>query len=81
MNRRDLPSLLGDLDDLALRCKDAGVPPACLEFLGRARDTLWLHSQLPERDSVPPVIQGNLEARATANKHFQNARNLLKGIK
>lgn len=82
MNRRDLPTLLADLDDLALRAKDAGVTPDVLDALGRARDALYLLSQLPKRDSVPPVFEDerptypprNHEARKTASDHFQKAR-------
>lgn len=80
VNRRDLPTLLADLDDLALRCKDAGVAPIVLSCLGRARDCLWLESQTPERDSVPPVLDANRATRALADSHFQAARKILKGI-
>ena len=35
-----------------------------------------------ERTStVPPALAGNLEARATASKHFQDARRILRGIR
>lgn len=82
MNRRDLPTLLADLDDLALRCKDAGVTQDILSCLGHARDGLYLLSQLPERESVPPVWEDerpsyaprNAETRKTATEHFRKAR-------
>lgn len=81
MNRRDLPTLLADLDDLCLRAKDAGVTPALLHTLGQARDQLWLLSQLPERESVPPLFEANQHERRTAIEHFRRARELVKDIK
>ncbi len=80
MNRRSLPELLADLDDLTLRSRDAGVTPDILTHLARARDALYLLSQLPERDSVPPLFESNQPARRTANEHFRNASKLMKGI-
>ena len=79
MNRRDLPSILADLDDLALRCKDAGITPDVLGILGRARDSLYLLSQLPERESVPPLYESNQPTRTAGIESFRKARAILKG--
>jgi hypothetical protein len=81
LNRRDLPTLLADLDDLCLRAKDAGVTPALLHTLGQARDQLWLLSQLPERESVPPLLEANQPARTAATIAFRAARKILADLK
>lgn len=80
MNRRDLPTLLADLDDLLSRAKDADVPQVTLDALHRARLALYLDSQAPDRESVPPLFETNQPARRTAVEHFRAARALVKGI-
>lgn len=83
MNRRDLPTLLSDLDDLALRCKDAGVTADVMAYLGRARDALYLLAELPITVEAPPAFEPderpsytprNFEARRTATEHFRRSR-------
>lgn len=50
----------------------------CLERLATQAERLFPHS---ERKSIPPVLAANQESRATASKHFKEARRLLKGIR
>ncbi len=81
MNRRDIPSILADLDDVALRAKDAGITPEVMTHLGRARDALYLLSQLPERESCPPLYESNQPVRTAATIAFRRARKLLEEVK
>lgn len=81
MNRRDLPTLLADLDDLMGRAKDAGVPQVTLDALHRARLALYLDSQGTERESVPPLFEANQPKRNAANEAFRNVRKILKDIR
>lgn len=79
MNRRDLPTLLADLDDLMGRAKDAGVPQPTLDALHRARLALYLDSQASERESLPPLFEANQPVRNAATEAFRNTRKILKG--
>lgn len=79
MNRRDLPALWADLSELTLRCRDAGVSDSTMTYLARARDCLYLESQIQERESLPPLVESNQAKRTAATEAFRNARKLLKG--
>jgi hypothetical protein len=69
--------LAGDIRDCAMRARDLGFDREAADLHGVA-DTI---TKQPERPSLPPVLASNQEARATASKHFQEARRLLKGIR
>lgn len=81
MNRRDIPAILADLDDVASRCKDAGADAEIMGSLQRARAALYVLSQLPDRESLPPLCESNQPKRTAATMAFQRARKLLEGIK
>ncbi len=70
--------LVGDIRDCAMRARGLGFPIESEELNKSANQ---IEYRLTRSDSVPPVLAGNQEARATASKHFQEARRLLKGIK
>ncbi len=71
--------LVFDIRDCAKRLRALG-------FAGFAEDLYHAANELErkapdERPSSPHILASNKEARATASKHFQEARRLLKGIK
>lgn len=70
--------LVGDVRDCAMRARDLGFPVEADE-LSKAADKI--EYQLTRSPSMPPVLAGNQVARATASKHFQEARRLLRDIK
>lgn len=72
--------LVGDIRDCALRAKDLGFSTAWQD-LCHVADCIEVGAKGSERLSLPPVLASNQEARATASKHFQEARRLLKGIR
>lgn len=72
--------LVGDIRDCASRLKDLGFPGFAEDLYHAANETERL-ARASERPSLPPVLASNQEARATASKHFQEARRLLKGIR
>lgn len=80
MNRRDIPAILADLDELALRCRDAGVEADIMGSLQRARAGLYVLAQLPDRESLPPLCEANQPKRTAATEAFRKARALLKGL-
>lgn len=65
--------LAGDIQDCANRARDLG-------YQGLADSLLLLSQELRDLPSRPSVPIANIEARSLASRHFQNARNLLKGI-
>lgn len=79
MNRRDLGTVLSDLDELLTRAADADASQGTLELLNRARMSLYLDTRLPERDSVPPLLESNSPTRTKAEESFRKARAILKG--
>lgn len=72
--------LVGDIRDCAMRARDLGFTDRS-EALGRIADDIEHWASREERPSSPHILASNKEARATASKHFQEARRLLKGIK
>jgi hypothetical protein len=72
-----IAELAGDVRDCAGRLKDLGFPVFAEDLYHAANEA----ERLARRDSLPPTLAGNAEARATASKHFQKARELLRGIK
>jgi hypothetical protein len=79
MNRRSIPELSADLEDLVLRCKDAGVEQETLAALQRARLGLYLEEakQLREAEAFPeerPSYAPNAATRRTATEHFRKAK-------
>jgi hypothetical protein len=72
--------LVGDIRDCAMRARDLCYPSVA-NYLCLAADAIENESKRDERPSMPPVLASNQEARATASKHFQEARRLLKGIR
>lgn len=81
MNRRDIPAILADLDDVASRCRDAGADAEIMGSLSRARGALYVLSQLPDTPSMPPLCEANQPKRTAATVAFQRARKLLEGVK
>lgn len=81
MNHRDLPSLLGDLEDLASRLKDAGVPTDVVAHVVNAQVGLRLLIMRGDRESVPPLVEQNQPARNAATQAFRNVRKLLKDVR
>ena len=72
--------LVGDIRDCAGRARDLGFSSAA-DDLCHVADCIEHGAKRDERPSMPPVLVSNQEARATASKHFQEARRLLKGIR
>lgn len=70
--------LVGDIRDCAARARDLGFDAESEEL---SKVASQIEYQLTRSPSMPPVLAGNQVARATASKHFQEARRLLKGIK
>lgn len=66
MNRTDLASILGDLDDVVSRLRDAGFDTAAQNIRAQR-----LRITPPERLSYPP---SNGELRRKASEHFAKAR-------
>lgn len=69
--------LVGDIRDCAMRAKDLGLTGA--QLLNGVADTIEHDVRTAERPSSP-IIALNQETRATASKHFQETRRILKGI-
>lgn len=75
-SKEDVSNLVASIRECAIGLEALGLP-------GHAED-LYNAANVAEssnRPSVPPVLASNLEARATASKHFQEARRLLKNIR
>ena len=70
--------LVFDIRDCSKRSRELGFADRS-EALGRIADDIE-HWAREERPSSPHILAGNKEARATASKHFQEARRLLRGI-
>lgn len=69
--------LVCDIRDCAVRARSLGFTVEADEL---TRTAHHIEYRLTQGDSIPPVLASNQEARATASKHFQEARRLLKGI-
>ena len=69
--------LVFDIRDCAGRLKSLGFGGFAEDLYHAANET---EASL-RKPSIPPVLAANQAARATASKHFQEARRLLKGIK
>lgn len=76
MNRRDLPTLLADLEDLRGRLRDAQVPGDVLAHVTQAAVALRLEVLRKPTfpDERPSYAPRNIETRKTASEHFRRAR-------
>ncbi len=71
MSRHSLPELLGDLDDVIARIRDAGLPVGPLE---RARRSLPMLS-------TESLVERNRRVLAEAREKFQDSRAILRRIR
>lgn len=78
MNRRSLPELLADLEDLRGRLKDAQVTQGVLSHLTQAEVALKLvimrHPEPEWPEERPSYAPRNVETRKTASEHFRQSR-------
>jgi len=74
-----LLELVGDIRDCAGRTQDLGFNVAAQD-LRHVADCIE-HGAKREEHPSSPGLAANQEARATASKHFQETRRILKGIR
>jgi len=79
-NPAHLITLATDIRDCARRARDL-TEPHLAAMLHEVADEIEREAKDRERDSMPPVLASNQETRATASKHFQETRRILRGIR
>ncbi len=82
MNTNAKIVLIDDVRDCARRARELHLPEHALA-LNALADELQraLRSADSDRPSLPPVLVSNQETRATATRHFQIAREMLRNIR
>lgn len=75
-----LLALVTDIRDCARRAREL-TEPHLASMLHEVADEIERDAKDRERDSMPPVLASNQEIRATASKHFQETRRILRGIR
>ncbi len=79
-NAAHLITLVTDIRDCARRAREL-TEPHLASMLHEIADEIEREAKEADRSSLPPTLAGNQETRSAANKHFQNARSILKGIR
>jgi len=81
-NQEHISILITDIRDCARRAREMSDDKHAAELLTVAREIEESARRVEsERPSLPPALAENQEVRSAANKHFQNARSILKGIR
>jgi len=75
-------TLISDIRNCGHRARELALPEQALALHALADEMqLDLRAAESDRPSLPPVLVSNLETRATASRHFQKTREILRGIR
>jgi len=81
-NQIKLTALISDIRDCGRRARSLALAEQA-SLLHALADEMQLDARAADGDqpSLPPVLSSNQEIRATATKHFQKTREILRGIR